>query len=593
MRGRVALVLLLAARACAQNASEACLQAIEAQEWVLEQYTSTDPQMAELLLEGMESIAPRPFQDVGSWFDKQTSWSNYNFQALLSSAPWGGADYGEVQYVASQINAAWANVTAEDATVENVYGAWSEAMVAQGDRLAALARDPATAWLPSYRAGALFRAMNFYVMSFWPYPAALGVEEQLGKGQEAFEEYLGLAGLDSTAFEVPFNTGTVTTSLSAEFITPDPSRALPVIVFILGTDTPKEAMYSWYGPPLVQQNYSLLIFDGPGQGSTPYKPEHMPFYAKARLKLSSPPCCASPGMIHWLAFRRAAPARLPSEEYTRKVVDTALANPDVGPKMDAGRMALLGYSFGGFLGGRACSMMGDVFKACVLTPPVASMAANYEKILGRELYAPFQYVLKANASLVPDQIQPLLEDPIARILRPLVLECPPDSPAPDLFNIPLEMAQSPLDPELVYSAVGYAGQTSADPADVVDAQWAAYRNTFTNFSNPLCCKLVLALPDFKPTQAQANATSVPVWGVQGTEDDLIGGLEKVYWDQLPEATKAKSRFVSYAPDTGAALHCQNGALTIFFADLLPWLAPLLKPAPAPAPAGEAAPGPSP
>ena len=143
----------------------------------------------------------------------------------------------------------------------------------------------------------------------------------------------------------------------------------------------------------------------------------------------------------------------------------------------------------------------------------------------------------------------------AQILRPLVLECPPDSPAPDLFNIPLEMAQcergaglgrrgllhrlwggwvtaatptqqlcrcwlpplerapfarqrpprharlrtttcqltttrplpppaAPLDPELVYSAVGYAGQTSADPADVVDAQWAAYRNTFTNFSNP-------------------------------------------------------------------------------------------------------------
>lgn len=30
----------------------------------------------------------------------------------------------------------------------------------------------------------------------------------------------------------------------------------------------------------------------------------------------------------------------------------------------------------------------------MLTPPVASMAANYEKILGRELYAPFQYVLK-------------------------------------------------------------------------------------------------------------------------------------------------------------------------------------------------------
>lgn len=41
---------------------------------------------------------------------------------------------------------------------------------------------------------------------------------------------------------VPFNNGTATADLNAFFATPDPGAQLPLMVFILGTDTPKESM---------------------------------------------------------------------------------------------------------------------------------------------------------------------------------------------------------------------------------------------------------------------------------------------------------------------------------------------------------------
>jgi hypothetical protein len=37
-------------------------------------------------------------------------------------------------------------------------------------------------------------------------------------------------------------------------------------------------MYGWYGPAFMARNYSVLFFDGPGQGLTPRRPPYMPFY---------------------------------------------------------------------------------------------------------------------------------------------------------------------------------------------------------------------------------------------------------------------------------------------------------------------------
>ena len=70
--------------------------------------------------------------------------------------------------------------------------------------------------------------------------------------------------------------------LGAFFVTPDPSRPLPMMVFILGTDTPKEAMYAWFGPAFLARGYSVLFFDGPGQGLTPRRPPYMPYYPAVR-----------------------------------------------------------------------------------------------------------------------------------------------------------------------------------------------------------------------------------------------------------------------------------------------------------------------
>jgi predicted Na+-dependent transporter len=52
-----------------------------------------------------------------------------------------------------------------------------------------------------------------------------------------FSKYLQLLTPShfSVEFTVPFNNGTATADLGAVFSTPDPARALPMMVFILGT----------------------------------------------------------------------------------------------------------------------------------------------------------------------------------------------------------------------------------------------------------------------------------------------------------------------------------------------------------------------
>ena len=41
------------------------------------------------------------------------------------------------------------------------------------------------------------------------------------------------------------------------------------------------------------------------------------------------------------------------------MLDTTLNMSDIAGKVDPSRVGLLGFSFGGYLGGRACSYMGD------------------------------------------------------------------------------------------------------------------------------------------------------------------------------------------------------------------------------------------
>ena len=53
--------------------------------------------------------------------------------------------------------------------------------------------------------------------------------------------------------------------------------------------------------------------------------------------------------------------------------------------------------------------------ACVLTPPVPSIAADYQKMYSIGVYGLFQYVLQAKPSLIPPQFVAAFADPVNEV----------------------------------------------------------------------------------------------------------------------------------------------------------------------------------
>lgn len=210
----------------------------------------------------------------------------------------GGLSVGEGFYVASTI-------------VDGDADSWVSAFQASGDRQLQQAEEWAAAGATRQAAQARLKAFASY-RSAWQFAPIGPVFEGLyAKHKAAFRHALLGLGLSATFFNVPHAGG----ALPGVFVqNPDPQA--PVVLLLGGADTCFEEIFLTTGRHLLDSGYSVAMADLPGQGIT------------------------QKDGLHW----EAEP-----EKPIAKIVDLLIER--FGAR--SGRMALLGYSLGGYWATRA------------------------------------------------------------------------------------------------------------------------------------------------------------------------------------------------------------------------------------------------
>ena len=258
--------------------------------------------------------------------------------------PYGGADLGEVKAVAETVG-------------DGDAGAFNKAWVEAGDRLVERARAALAAGKRTSARDAFMRASCHYASSYRPL-FGKSVDPRLlvafGKQIAAFNEGFALFDPPVLPLRIPFDGQ----SMPAYFL-PAQRRAKevrPLMILTNGYDATVTDMYFASAVAASQRGYHCLFFDGPGQGE--------------------------------MLFEHDVHIRPDWENVIAPVVDFALQFSEVDPK----RIALMGWSFGGYLAPRAVS--GDRrIAACIADPGLFG---------GPELLRPMLQRLGASPEAVRD-----------------------------------------------------------------------------------------------------------------------------------------------------------------------------------------------
>ena len=509
-----------------------CEKAINMTLWAFDE--AQKPAVDELLAEAAgEYAAQQPLTTDLIPVMPQLSWAAFQVQAVLGGAPYGAAEAGEIFNVVNTLNSSTVlgNLTQYGDNVEEVYDIWRDAWVKLANGLMEKAEDPDNGLSESAKGSLFYRASQYYFVSQWPFPVSKGGLEAARNSTKAFDKYMETLENDPKKnytveyLSIPFSNGTTSVDLPGVFVTPDPSRKLPLVVLNTGTDYPKEAIFTFGGSQSLENGYAVLAFDGPGQGLIKRTPPYMPLVPR------------------WDTVIEAVLSKVEEDDTVKQYVN-----------MD--EIFVWGVSLGGYLVGQACSMLpkGRV-NACIVNPGVVSMFDPYTDSLIQTFFKPLGQL---NRTDIPDEYYEAFQNETTikeQILIPLLQDCGPDSEAPDLWYYLFSGDASDVNvvPDYVYNAMDYAGVVTSNITQIVESLWQGYRNAL-QFVN-----------------TNVSMAQTPFLILSGEQDNLIGGQGTAFLEQLPKSVQDQSLLVNFTAETGGALHCQAGAMNAMAEAVFPWL----------------------
>ncbi len=255
-----------------------------------------------------QDATPTTSQEAGSLrplLSDNPMWEAFGDRALVLAID-RGADFGECVTTVQRVGAGGIDD-------------WHREWIATADRIAAIGDASAAAGRRVSAREAYWRACNYYRSSYFPLygaPTDPRLVAAFDKETATFLTGAALSDIPIEAVEIPFEG----TTLPGYLVTVDASgKPRPTIVHTNGYDSTIQEMYFAHAPAAIRRGYNVLLFDGPGQGRNLIKDG-----------------------VH---------IRPDWENVVRPVIDYALTRPEIDPK----KIALAGWSFGGFLAPRAAA----------------------------------------------------------------------------------------------------------------------------------------------------------------------------------------------------------------------------------------------
>jgi pimeloyl-ACP methyl ester carboxylesterase len=234
---------------------------------------------------------------------------SFSFEALRAAgfAAYDGAELGEVLVTAAKIG-------------DGDEAAWHAAWKATAERVEGLGRTALAAGHEVSAREALLRASNYYrTAEFFlrEHPATdPEVAELSTRSRDTFAQAAALFNSPVEAVEIPYEGTTLPGYL---FLVDGSGAPRPTVVYTSGFDSTLEESYFALAAAALRRGYNVLAFDGPGQGA-----------ALRRQQLVFRP--------DW-------------EAVTTPVLDYAVSRPEIADD----RIAVFGYSMGGYLVARAAA----------------------------------------------------------------------------------------------------------------------------------------------------------------------------------------------------------------------------------------------
>jgi hypothetical protein len=292
---------------------------------------------------------------VKTAFDKQMS-DDWTHRAL-AHAVYGGADFGECTTTSRRI-------------AEGNGDSWYREWIGTAERVCAIAEASEAKGHKVSAREAYLRASNYYRTSypfFYGAPVDPRRVEAFDKETAAFRRAAALFDPPVEPVEIPYEG----TTLPGYFYRVDASdERRPTLIAGSGYDSTIQESHFAHAVAAVRRGYNCLTFDGPGQGRP--------------------------------LIEQGLHMRPDWENVVTPVVDFALSLPEVDPE----HVALVGWSFGGYLAPRAASGEHRL-AACIADPGQWDM---FEAIKG--LCAGFsvpQEGVERLPEVDPEDLQPVFE----------------------------------------------------------------------------------------------------------------------------------------------------------------------------------------